>query len=205
MSKILGFTIFIFFMLVAGNLLLAIAGSLFAPYHSSYAAGMSLVSIGQLSGVPIHASLFTKDGAGTSYVTQGYGRTPYSARYPQNWHNGIDIGAPIGTPVLAAEAGTVVATGNQDAYCRKGAYGKFIIIKHENNLVTLYGHLSRQIVQKGDIVSRGQLIGYSGRTGYATGPHLHFTVYAGPTFYMGASRVCGPMPYGGDLNPLGYL
>jgi len=68
-------------------------------------------------------------------------------------------------------------------------------------LTTLYGHLSRIVVQKGDFVKRGQVIGYSGQTGYATGPHLHFTVYAKTTFYMGPSKVCGPMPYGGDLNP----
>lgn len=139
-------------------------------------------------------------------VTQDYGATQFARfGYQGKWHNGIDMGAPVGTPVLAAEDGTVVATGNQDLYCRKGAYGKFIVIKHNNNLVTLYAHMSRQIVQRGDTVYRGGLIGYSGRTGYATGPHLHFTVYAGPTFYMGPSKVCGQMPYGGDLNPLGYL
>ncbi len=139
-------------------------------------------------------------------MTQDYGATQFAKfGYQGKWHNGIDIGVPVGTPILASEGGTVVAMGNQDLYCRRGAYGKFIVIKHENNLVTLYAHLSRQIVQKGDTVKRGDAIGYSGRTGYATGPHLHFTVYAGPTFYMGPSKVCGQMPYGGDLNPLGYL
>lgn len=139
-------------------------------------------------------------------VTQDYGATKFAQYgYRGKWHNGIDIAASVGTPVLAAESGVVVAVGNQDAYCYKGAYGKFIVIKHQNNLATLYSHLSRQITQKGDTVTRGQVIGYSGKTGYATGPHLHLTVYAGPTFYMGPSKVCGPMPYGGDLNPLGYL
>ncbi len=139
-------------------------------------------------------------------VTQGYGATTFAKNgYQGHWHNGVDFSASIGTSVLAAEVGTVVAVGNQDAYCPRGAYGKFIIIQHKNNLTTLYSHLSRQIVQKGDAVNRGQIIGYSGMTGYATGPHLHFTVYASPTFYMGPSKVCGQMPYGGDLNPLGYL
>ena len=141
-----------------------------------------------------------------SAMTQGYGATSFAKNgYRGKWHNGVDFGVPIGTSVLASEEGTVVAIGNQDSYCNKGAYGKFIVIRHANNLTTLYAHLSRQVVQKGDVVKRGQLIGYSGRTGYATGPHLHFTVFAGPTFYMGPSRVCGQMPYGGDLNPLGYL
>ncbi len=139
-------------------------------------------------------------------VTQGYGGTDFAKNgYQGHWHNGIDFAAAIGTPILAAEDGTVLASGNQDSYCPRGAYGKFIVINQNNNLTTLYGHLSRQVVQKGDKVKRGDIIGYSGKTGYATGPHLHFTVFAQATFYMGPSRVCGPMPYGGDLNPLGYL
>lgn len=140
-------------------------------------------------------------------LSQNYGRTPYSKYYKGDFHNGIDIGAPIGTEIWAAENGRVVGVGNQDAYaaCRGGAYGKFVVVEHENNLVTLYAHLSGFAAQQGDIIKRGQVIGYVGRTGYATGPHLHFTVYAGPTFYMGASRVCGPMPLGGYLNPIDYL
>ena len=139
-------------------------------------------------------------------LTQEYGHTEFARYgYPGRFHNGVDYGAPTGTEVVSAEAGTVVATGNTDAYCPRGAYGKFIVVEHGNNLTSLYGHLSGQIVKKGDAVTRGQVIGYVGRTGYATGPHLHFTVYAGPTFYIGASRVCGPLPFGGDLNPLNYL
>ena len=139
-------------------------------------------------------------------MTQGYGATDFAKNgYQGHWHNGVDLAAAIGTPVLAAEDGTIMAAGNQDLYCRKGAYGRFIAINHTDNLTTLYGHLSRILVAKGDIVKRGQVIGYSGQTGYATGPHLHFTVYAQATFYMGISKACGPMPYGGDLNPIGYL
>ncbi|MGC9968920.1 MAG: peptidoglycan DD-metalloendopeptidase family protein [Minisyncoccia bacterium] len=139
-------------------------------------------------------------------ITQGYGATDFAKNgYQGHWHNGIDLSAPIGTPVLAADDGTIAATGNQDAYCRKGAYGRFVVINHTNYLTTLYGHLSKILVSKGDIVKRGQVIGYSGQTGYATGPHLHLTVYAQATFYMGPSKVCGPMPYGGDLNPIPYL
>ncbi|MBU6500941.1 MAG: peptidoglycan DD-metalloendopeptidase family protein [Patescibacteria group bacterium] len=141
-----------------------------------------------------------------SNITQGYGSTAFAETgYKSHWHNGVDFAASIGTPILAAEDGQILATGNQDAYCPHGAYGKFIAIKNTDNLVTLYAHLSRQIVSKGDAVKRGQVIGYSGNTGYVTGPHLHFGVYAAPTFYMGPSKVCGPMPFGGDLNPIGYL
>lgn len=152
---------------------------------------------------------------GLSAMTQGYGSTDFAKNgYRGHWHNGIDFGIPIGTPILAAEAGTVLATGNQDTFCYRGAYGKFALIKHPNNLTTLYGHLSKYIVSPGDTVSKGQVIGYSGKTGYATGPHLHFTVFSTPTIPpangvypegIRQSKTCGPMPYGGDLNPLDYL
>jgi murein DD-endopeptidase MepM/ murein hydrolase activator NlpD len=153
-----------------------------------------------------HGVLSVPIANGLNNITQGYGATEFAKNgYQGHWHNGIDVGAPIGTAILAAEGGEVVAVGNQDSYCYRGAYGKFVVIKHANNLVTLYAHLSLQIVKKGDVINRGQVIGYSGKTGYATGPHLHFTVFAAPTFYMGPSKVCGQMPYGGDLNPMGYL
>lgn len=141
-------------------------------------------------------------------LTQGYGATSFAQRggYKGKWHNGIDIGAPVGTPVFAAEKGRVTAVANQDRYCSHGAYGKFITISHDNNLTTLYGHLSLQVVTEGQVVNRGDLIGYTGMTGYTTGPHLHFGVYASPTFKIGPSNFCGPkMPYGGDLNPRNYV
>lgn len=139
-------------------------------------------------------------------ITQDYGATEFARYgYRGKWHNGVDIRAPVGTPITAAEDGIVVAVGNQDSYCYKGAYGRFIVINHSNNLTTLYAHLSRYVVKAGQSVKRGEVIGYSGKSGYATGPHLHFTVFAQPTFYMGSSKSCGPMPYGGDLNPLLYL
>lgn len=139
-------------------------------------------------------------------LTQGYGRTSFAiSGYTGQWHNGLDFGAPIGTPIRSAESGTVIQVGDQDQYCRRGAYGKYIVIKHDNNLTTLYAHVSRHIVRVGDRVERGTLIGYVGNTGYATGPHLHFTVYESATFSMRPSRTCGPMPSGGDIDPSKYL
>jgi len=141
-------------------------------------------------------------------ITQGYGGTSFALRaYRGQWHNGVDFRGAVGAPVYAAEEGTVREVWDQDKYCYRGAYGKFIVIEHPNNLTTMYAHLSLQSVAKGDTVSRGQVIGYIGRTGYAFGPHLHFTVYAGPTFRIGSSKLnCGPvMPYGGDLDPMDYL
>lgn len=140
-------------------------------------------------------------------LTQDYGATSFALRggYKGKWHNGVDFGGPIGTPVFAAESGKILAVDNQDKYCYRGAYGKYIAIEHENNLTTMYAHLSLQTVKKGDAVNRGDLIGYIGKTGYATGPHLHFTVYSSATFIFKQSKTCGMMPFGGDLNPLQYL
>lgn len=153
-----------------------------------------------------HGVLGSPINPGDGVLTQHYGSTSFAQYgYRGKWHNGIDFGVPVGTPILAAESGMVVASGNQDAYCPRGAYGRFIVINHNNGLTTLYAHLSRQIVSAGSKVERGQVIGYSGRTGYATGPHLHFSVYAQSTFYMGPSKTCGQMPFGGDLDPAKYL
>ncbi|MBI2023325.1 peptidoglycan DD-metalloendopeptidase family protein [Candidatus Giovannonibacteria bacterium] len=143
-------------------------------------------------------------------LTQSFGATPESKiLYNGKPHNGIDIKAKTGTPVKAAEDGIVLNTGNTDAYPRCLSYGKWILIKHPNNLATLYAHLSLIKVNTGDMVSRGDLIAYSGSTGYATGPHLHFTVYDASTVEFKASGLanstCKLLPFGGYLNPLAYL
>lgn len=140
-------------------------------------------------------------------MTQEYGATDFAVRggYRGKWHNGLDFGGAFGSPILAAESGTVIAAGDQDIYCRKGAYGKFAVIRHPNNLVTLYGHMSQVAVQAGQKVARGEAIGYMGKTGYALGTHLHFTVYDAATFSMRGSKTCGPMPTGGDIDPRKYL
>ncbi len=111
-------------------------------------------------------------------ITQLFGRTTDAKRlYASGTHNGVDFGVPDGTPIKAALGGTILATGNTDnGKCY--SYGKWIVINHPNGLSTLYAHLSGFNVGKGDSVNTGDTIGYSGRTGYATGPHLHFTVYA---------------------------
>lgn len=148
--------------------------------------------------------------------TQGYGSTPFALRnYKSQRHNGVDLGGvPIGSVVVAGESGTVINAGDQDKFCPRGAYGKFVVVKHGNGLTTLYGHLSRIGVTVGMQVGKGQVIGYMGRTGYATGPHLHFTVFASQTLTParpGApegtqpSSQCGPMPVGGDIDPMLYL
>lgn len=113
------------------------------------------------------------------FITQYFGRTVDAARlYVSGTHNGIDLRAAVGTPVKAAAAGVVTAIGNTDAQPGCYSYGKWVLINHNNGLSTLYAHLSLHKAIQGQTVAAGELIGYSGNTGYATGPHLHFTVYA---------------------------
>lgn len=113
-------------------------------------------------------------------ITQYFGHTEFaqSGAYRGAQHNGIDFGSPTGTKVVAAASGVVEATGNTDVYRGCYSYGKWVLIKHNNGLSTLYAHLSYVSVGQGDAVPIGGLVGYSGKTGYATGPHLHFTLFA---------------------------
>ena len=109
----------------------------------------------------------------SGYLTQGY------------WlgHQAIDLGAPTGTPIYAADAGYVAATGWM------GGYGNYVIVNHGNGFETLYAHLSEIRAIAGQGVDRGHVIGLVGSTGRSTGPHLHFEIRQG-----GVKR-----------NPLGFL
>lgn len=86
------------------------------------------------------------------------------------FHAGTDIGAPSGTPIVAADSGTVaVATYG-------GGYGNYVVISHGGGVSTLYAHMSSMAVSAGSNVSKGDVIGYVGSTGWSTGPHLHYEV-----------------------------
>ncbi len=93
-------------------------------------------------------------------------------------HQGIDYGAPSGTPIMAVGDGVITSIG------RAGGYGNQIIIRHNNGLESLYGHMSRfaKTMKKGKRVRQGQVIGYVGATGTATGPHLDFRIRKNGTF-----------------------
>lgn len=137
------------------------------------------------------------------YITQEYGATAFAQRaYKSKFHNGIDLRArPAGQPIYAAADGKVIATGDNG----RVQYGRYILIEHENNLSTLYAHLSRFAVSSGSSVKRGELIGYSGNTGYSFAPHLHFVVYWGPSVQLKSFPGAGLVPVGTTVNPKDYL
>ncbi len=126
-----------------------------------------------------HMSTFAlKKALGTLFIwpTTGVITSPFGMRHDpftgiMEFHNGIDIANVLGTPVKASMDGRVALVG------RNRGYGNFIILNHGEGFQTLYGHLSKSLVQKGEYVKAGQKIGLMGDTGYATGPHLHFTIY----------------------------
>jgi murein DD-endopeptidase MepM/ murein hydrolase activator NlpD len=116
-------------------------------------------------------------------VTSGFGFRRHPVFGTQEMHTGIDIGAPLGTPVVSARAGTVIAADWE------GGYGKLVRVDHGDGLTTSYSHLSQIAVHVGQQLYPGDLIGYVGNTGFSTGPHLLFEI-----------RV-----HGRPLDPLKYL
>ncbi len=116
-------------------------------------------------------------------ITQLFGTTLFSQKNPsvyggRPFHPGVDFGTPIGTKVLAVRQGTIWKTGNTDSVPGCYSWGKWVLIKHDNGLSSLYAHLSAINVSEGQVVSKGDSIGFTGNTGYSTGPHLHLGLYA---------------------------
>lgn len=100
----------------------------------------------------------------------GYRRSPFTGR--REFHDGLDIAAPYGTPIVATHSGTVVYTGY------KWIYGRMVIIKNKKyGFTTVYSHASQILVKEGDKVKRGDVIAKVGNTGRSTGPHTHYEVH----------------------------
>ncbi|KAM3098806.1 peptidoglycan DD-metalloendopeptidase family protein [Phormidesmis sp. 146-35] len=122
--------------------------------------------------------------AGYIWPAKGMLTSPYGWRWGR-MHKGIDIAAPIGTPIVAAAPGKVITAGWND-----GGYGNLVEVKHADGSVTLYGHNNRILVKVGQQVAQGQQIAEMGSTGFSTGPHSHFEVH---------------LPGQGAVNPIAYL
>lgn len=105
---------------------------------------------------------------GRIIANYGYRKHPILGRL--EFHPGLDIPAGTGTPVRSTAYGRVKAAS------WAGGYGLTIVIKHRNKFSTIYAHLSKMLVEPGDVVTKGQVIGLAGSTGLSTGPHLHYEI-----------------------------
>ena len=118
------------------------------------------------------SSSFSNSNSFNGYIWPAQGT--FTSGYGWRWgrmHKGIDIAAPIGTPILAAASGEVISAG-----WNSGGYGNLVKVKHSNGSVTLYAHNNRIYVRRGQKVKQGQQIAEMGSTGFSTGPHLHFEI-----------------------------
>jgi len=119
---------------------------------------------------------------GSYRISSRYGWRIHPILHTRRFHDGVDLACPTGTPIHVADRGLVVFVGWQNAY------GRTILVDHGSGISTMYAHCSRFAVKKGQTVSRGQVIGYVGSTGWSTGPHLHF----------------GLRKYGKSINPMKF-
>jgi len=141
-------------------------------------------------------------------ITQHFGATAFAQNsriYKSGSHPGTDFRAQIGTPIFSVADGVIEDTGNTDAFPGCRAWGKWILVKHNNGLTSLYAHLSSTIVKKGQTVTRGQTIGNAGATGIVTGPHLHFTLYASQGVYVGPYTGTSGCALSGAYGPFADL
>jgi murein DD-endopeptidase MepM/ murein hydrolase activator NlpD len=144
--------------LAVGSVVIIPDGEVLPPPSSS---GASTPRVGNPSSLKEYAGYYMRPMIG-GIKTQGI-----------HGFNGIDIGAPVGTPILASASGEVIISRSGGW---NGGYGNYVVLRHSNGTQTLYAHNSRNNVSVGDSVSQGDVIGFVGATGKATGPHLHFEI-----------------------------
>jgi murein DD-endopeptidase MepM/ murein hydrolase activator NlpD len=155
-------------------------GNTLEPSHA-LSAGQQLIVPGGVKAVVQRAAVATtntaaRSAAAPASAARGSGQLvwPMAGRLSQGYHayhQAIDLAAPIGTPIYAADAGYIASS----QWTNTG-YGRMLIVDHGNGFRTLYAHMNSFAVEVGQSVGRGQVIGYSGNTGRSTGPHLHFEV-----------------------------
>lgn len=174
--------------LAVGSVILVPAGELSAPLvpHSSSGSRKNSSLAGEV--IARDTSNPYRGGSGPRYAGY-YGRPVESAHRTQGLHgyNGVDLGAPTGTPILAAAGGTVIIAKSGGW---NGGYGSYVVITHGNGTQTLYGHMSKVFTSVGASVEKGEVIGAVGMTGEATGPHLHFEVRGAINFCADVSNPC---------------
>ncbi len=134
------------------------------------------------SGTALGTGVYTWPAPGYHTITSPYGMRFHPILQTRKMHTGVDIAAPSGADIVAADSGVVIYEG------WNGGYGQVIIIDHGVGMSTLYAHQSRFVVSYGETVTKGQVIGKVGTTGWSTGPHLHFEVRINGSY-------TDPMPY----------
>ena len=124
----------------------------------------------------------------SGYISSSFGRRMHPLFHQMHTHTGLDFSTPIGEPIYAPADGKVTHSGKSQGL------GLAIVIDHDFGIQTVYGHCSRVAVKYGQAVHRGEIIGYVGRSGITTGPHLHYEVHVN-------GRVKNPLPYLLDMFP----
>jgi murein DD-endopeptidase MepM/ murein hydrolase activator NlpD len=130
--------------------------------------------------------------AGTTFMS-GFGYRVHPVTGHGHLHAGLDFACPIGTPIYATGNGKVTFAGNNGH-----GYGNYVDINHGNGYLTKYAHMSSVVAKEGQMVKRGDLIGYVGNTGLSTGPHLHYEIEKN-------GEKIDPMDFFYDISPTEYL
>ncbi len=152
-------------------------------------------AVGSVSGMD-SVSIPSRDPLQNTRLTSNFGMRNHPVLGGRRAHSGIDLGAPVGTPVYATADGVISRAS------WFGGYGLFISIEHGGDLQTRYGHMSRLNVADGQKVRKGDVIGFVGSTGRSTGPHLHYEVRVdgaavNPIPYMQGDRLAATAEQGG--------